>query len=109
LGDASDAKRADEDLNSSVVVDQNKRWLVRDSETTPDLQILVEQVSETRYATIDDEILGCFLTVSTGNTNKGDLIAELALYLCDRRGFTNAAASPRRPEPKQEIVTSVIN
>ena len=50
-----------------------------------------------------DEVTDRVEAVAAGDADEPDLISELLLDLCDRRGFTLADASPRRPEPEQHV------
>lgn len=47
-----------------------------------------------------DELAGFVRTASAADSDKGDLVTEFALYLCDRRGFPLARRSPGSPEPQ---------
>ena len=51
-----------------------------------------------------DEVLERARVSETGDTDDGDLISELFLYLCDRRGFSASKRSPGGPVPKDHIL-----
>jgi hypothetical protein len=44
--------------------------------------------------------------VASCYSDKGDIGTVLFLDLCDRRGFTSANRSPRRPEPEHHVLTA---
>lgn len=96
---------ADHRLEGSVSVDEHERRLAPNVVLHPDLQILIGDVGEGADRKIVDK--GCHGTrlVSACDADDGDLSFELFLHLCDRTGFTTARASPRCPEPQDDVLT----
>ena len=95
-------------LERAVVVDVDVGALARDPKAGPQLLRLVGDVLNSTSAGGIDEVLESSRVSETGDTDDGDLISELFLYRCDRRGFCTSKRSPGGPIPEHHILALEI-
>ena len=86
-------------LEGAVVVDVDVRALLGYPETVPDLLRFVFDVGDRSGPRVRDEFRKVLCACKAGHPDDRDLVAELLLYLCDRRGFCTSKRSPGCPEP----------
>ena len=92
-------------LEGAVIVDVDVGALTGNAETGPQLLCRVVDVWDRTGSGALDELWESSGISETGNADDGDLISELFLYLCDRRGFSASKRSPGGPVPKDHILT----
>ena len=91
-------------LEGAVIVDVDVGALTGNAETCPQLlRCIVDMWDRTGSGALD-ELWEPRRISETGNADDGDLISELFLYLCDRRGFSASKRSPGGPVPKDHIL-----
>ena len=75
----------------------------------PHIARKVDGVIELAYAEVGDECIDGVGTLGVAcDSDDGDLVTVLPLYLCDRRGFSLAGRSPGSPEPEDDILAIEI-
>jgi len=83
------------------------RWLPANAIVAPQFAGLVGELDDVAQTVAIDEIFHVLEAVTTWDTDDGEAVAEFCLCRCDRRGFTIARASPRSPEPQQDVLPGV--
>ena len=91
-------------LEGAVIVDVDVGALTGNAETGPQLLRCIVDVWDRTGSGALDELWESSGISETGNADDGDLISELFLYLCDRRGFSPSKRSPGGPVPKDHIL-----
>ena len=91
-------------LEGAVVVDVDVCPLSGDAKARPQLLSLVADVLDRGGAGALDELCKPRRISEPGDTDDGDLISKLFLYLCDRRGFSASKWSPGCPVPEDHIL-----
>ena len=95
-------------LEGSVVVHVDVGALSRHPKAGPQFLGLVRDVINGTGSRALDELGESCWICETGYTNDGDLVSELFLYLCDRRGFSASKWSPGGPIPEHHILALVV-
>ncbi len=91
-------------LACAIVIQEDERWLRCDIERCPDDSGFIDGVREGIDPESVDEVPDGIEIVSSCDADELDVFTVLLVYLCDRRGFCAARASPWSPEPEHHVL-----
>jgi hypothetical protein len=106
FGHSLDTERTEVRLGLATCVDEDERRLRHNLKVVPNLTGFIDDVREPADPELVDEADDLIELVAPCYSDKGDIGTVLFLDLCDRRGFTTANRSPRRPEPEHHVLTA---